>query len=189
MSKPNLRRVTAVVFDQQNPRSAVHLLARMSDLVDFGDLKYLNHFDGYPQFLYWENYEFYKYIRTDFALFMHLDGYILRPELWDPKFLNYDYIGAPWPAELNKDRVGNGGFCIKSRRLMSRVAQLPWVNVPGDVMVCTTYRAKLIAEGFTFAPPAVAARFAVEMQCPESVKETFGFHGTVSGYPIFSPSF
>ena len=72
---------------------------------------------------------------------------------------------------------------------MSRVAQLPWVNVPGDVMVCSTYRKKLISEGFTFAPPAVAARFSTEMQCPESVAESFGFHGTITGNPIFTPAF
>lgn len=188
-AKPNLRRVTAVVFDHQKPRDAVHLLAAMSDLCDFGDLKYLNHFDGYPQFLYWENYEFYKFIRTDFALFLHLDGYILHPARWEPEFLKYDYIGAPWPKHINADRVGNGGFCLKSRRLMSRVAQLPWVNVPGDVMVCSHYRRTLLHEGFTFAPPHVAARFSTEMPCPESVPESFGFHGTISGHPLFTPHF
>ena len=24
--------------------------------------------------------------------------HIVNPEMWDKKFLNYDYIGAPWPS-------------------------------------------------------------------------------------------
>lgn len=183
--RPDLRNVTAVCFDHRNPRAAVKLLAAMSDRCDFGDIKYLNFFDGYPQFLYWENYEFFKYIKTPFALFMHLDGYVVHPDLWEPAFLGYDYIGAPWPADLNPDRVGNGGFCIKSFRLMCRVAQLPWVNLPGDVLLCSHYRRQLEGEGFRFAPVDVAARFAVEYRVAETPDRTFGFHGP-HNYPAWT---
>lgn len=176
--KPDLSRVTAVVFDHRDPHAAVKLLAAMADVVTLGDLKYLNLFEGWRAFNYWENFEAWKYVKTDFALFMHLDGYILHPELWDPAWLEYDYIGAPWPARLNQDRVGNGGFCLKSRRLMVRVAQLPWQDLPGDVLVCSHYRRQLEHEGFRWAPVEVAARFAVEHRVAETPAKTFGFHGT-----------
>jgi hypothetical protein len=176
--KPDLRRVTAVVFDHRNPKAAVRLLAAMAERAELGDLKYLNFFDGWQAFNYWENFEAWKYIKTDFALFMHLDGYIVHPERWEPQFLAYDYIGAPWPVTLNADRVGNGGFCIKSRRLMNYVATLPWKQLPGDVTVCSHYRQHLISKGFTFAPIEVAGRFSRELDCPETPDPlSFGFHG------------
>lgn len=175
---PDLSRVTACIFEHRDPKAVVKLLAAMSDVVTFGDIKWLNHFDGWRAFNYWENFEAWKFIKTDFALFMHLDGYILHPECWEPGFLDYDYIGAPWPLSLNKDRVGNGGFCLKSRRLMLRMAQLPWKDLPGDVLLCSHYRAQLEAEGFKYAPIEVAARFSVEHRLPETPEKTFGFHAT-----------
>lgn len=186
--KPDLKRVTAVVCDHRQPRAAVKLLAAMSDVVDFGDLKYLNHFQGYAQSNYWMNFEVWKHVRTDFALCMQLDGYIVNPARWDPGWLGYDYIGAPWPSEWDENhvgwyRVGNDGFCLKSRRLLNRVAQLNWQEVPSDALVCCHYRELLEHEGFKFAPPEVAAMFSVEHTVPETPLimsgglSTFGFHG------------
>jgi hypothetical protein len=180
--KPDLRNVTAIVCDHRNPRAAVKMLAAHSDALDLGDLKYLNLADGYPQCAYWNNYEVWKYVKTDFALMLQLDGYVINPELWDPAFLRFDYIGAPWPAhfeahDTGRRRVGNDGFCIKSRRLMDRVARLPWKDVPSDVLVCCTHRDRLEDEGFRFAPPAIAGRFSVEHIVEETAKRTFGFHG------------
>jgi len=39
------------------------------------------------------------------------------------EFLQYDYIGAPWPHEynLNKLSVGNGGFSLRSKKVMLQV--------------------------------------------------------------------
>lgn len=183
--KPDMRNVTAIVFDHRDPRAAVKMLAAMSDLVDFGDIKYLNHFQGWRAFNYWENYEAWKYVQTDYALYMHLDGYIVHPECWDPAFLSWDYIGAPWPETLNKDRVGNGGFSLRSRAFMLRVSQLPWQDLPGDVLTCSFYRQQLITEGYNFAPVSAAAAFSIENRVPETPAKTFGFHGTMH-YPAWT---
>jgi hypothetical protein len=190
--QPDLRMVTAVVFDHRRPKAAVRLLAAMAERVEFGDIKYLNHFDGWQAFNYWENFEAWKYVKTEYALFMHLDGYIVHPERWEAGFLAYDYIGAPWPVELNRDRMGNGGFCLKSRRLMNHVATLPWVNKPGDVTVCSHYRHHLIRSGYRFAPVEVAGRFSREHDVPEVPEvESFGFHGVAlktrrAQYPLWT---
>ena len=39
-----------------------------------------------------------EYIDADHALMVQLDGFILDPLRWEPGFLDYDYIGAPWRA-------------------------------------------------------------------------------------------
>ncbi len=192
--KPDLRDVTLICYENRHHAAALSLMAAMTRAADFGAARLLNHFQGWHAFNYWENFETWKYVTTDFSLCMHLDGYMLRPQLWDPAWLAYDYIGAPWPYALNADRVGNGGFCLKSRRLLNRVASLPLPKtdkpVPGDVLLCSHFRQQLIEEGFKFAPVAVAARFSVENPVRETPAETFGFHGTLkhplNDYPIWN---
>lgn len=168
--------VTLILYENRDHTAAVELLAKMCSYFDFAEVRLLNWHRGYPQFLYVENYEAWKYVTASHSLTIHLDGYITNPELWDPSWLEYDYIGAPWPEDLNPVRVGNGGFCLKSRALMNRVAALPWVDVPGDLLVCNHYRQQLIQEGFKFAPVDVAARFSTEAVVPETVTPSFGFH-------------
>src|ERR1043165_5068689 len=46
-------------------------------------------------------YDLPKYIETDYALLIHSDCFVINPRCWNPDWLNYDYIGAPWP--LPKD--------------------------------------------------------------------------------------
>jgi len=119
------------------------------------------------------------HVATSHALVMQWDGYVTRPELWDPAFLEVDYIGAPWPADLSPYPVGNGGFSLRSKRLMS-VLQDP--SFPEDAIVhedqaiCVHFRPRLEAEfGLRFATLDVASRFAHETV--NAGKPTFGFHG------------
>jgi hypothetical protein len=49
----------------------------------------------------------------DFNLIIHADGFAVNSEAWTSEFLNYDYIGARWGDGI----VGNGGFCLRSRKL------------------------------------------------------------------------
>ena len=37
------------------------------------------------------------FINTEFCMLIHPDGFLVNPESWKPEFLNYDYIGSPWP--------------------------------------------------------------------------------------------
>lgn len=119
------------------------------------------------------------HVATSHALVMQWDGYVTRPELWDPAFLESDYIGAPWPADLSPYPVGNGGFSLRSKKLM-QVLQDP--SFPEDAIVhedqaiCVHFRPRLEAEfGIRFAALDVASRFAHETV--NAGKATFGFHG------------
>lgn len=63
--------------------------------------------------------ELWKYFDTSHMLMLQPDGYIIHPELWDDKWLEYDYIGAPWPD----GRLGCGGFSLRSKKLAFEVNQ------------------------------------------------------------------
>jgi hypothetical protein len=120
------------------------------------------------------------YITTDFCLSIHDDGFVTNPHLWDPNFLKYDYIGAPW-EEGHIHRVGNGGFCLKSKRFIELCQQIPWH--PGqhdDVLTCQVYREFFIQNGCKYAPVEVAMKFSLETkitECEYNLNNCFGFHG------------
>lgn len=135
-------------------------------------------------------YSLYKYIDTEFALLVHGDGYVIRPDLWRDDFLKYDYIGAPWPLPTDDYsyrtesgrivRVGNS-VSIRSKRLMERVAKFPWREYYGntneDGFISVHHRDELEGEGFTFAPLELAVYFSKEHEIPENKDlETFAFH-------------
>ncbi len=67
-----------------------------------------------------------SHVETSHALCIQWDGYVLRGQAWDPAFLTYDYIGAPWPHFSDGHNVGNGGFSLRSRRLLEACRQLPF---------------------------------------------------------------
>ena len=65
---------------------------------------------------------------------------------WRPDFLAWDYIGAPWPEQAGGLQVGNGGFSLRSQRLLKAgLDPLIVQEHPEDVMLCRTYRAALEA--------------------------------------------
>lgn len=124
-------------------------------------------------------------IDTDFVLLIQWDGYVIHPEQWRDDFLSYDYIGAPWP-HFHQDRaVGNGGFSLRSKRLLRAVASDDIAkHHPEDVAICHTNRA-ILEEKFQikFAPLDVAKHFSFERE--EPVSPTFGFHGMFNFGRIF----
>lgn len=109
-------------------------------------------------------------------LVVQWDGFILDGGLWDPAVLDYDYIGAPWTHRPAAVAVGNGGFSLRSRRLVDMLAQMAFDVVhPEDAVICELRRDELERRGIRFAPQAVAERFAMEMI--QASGPTFGFHG------------
>jgi len=119
------------------------------------------------------------HIATPFALVIQWDGYVVDPAAWLPEFLQYDYIGAKWPWHADGFTVGNGGFSLRSRRLLEAGAD-PRVSLDSglgeDKILCRLYRRPLEAQmGVRFAPETVADRFSYERAPPPG--PTFGFHG------------
>lgn len=93
-------------------------------------------------FNYYCIYNLGNHVETSHALLIHPDGYVIRPWLWDNAWLEYDYIGAPWRDDPNafldpwgrNQRVGNGGFSLRSKRLLDvpKNVEVPWEVNEGD---------------------------------------------------------
>lgn len=161
--------------------------------------------DSIDAFNYKMVYELHEHIRTDYALIVHADGFVIHPEKWSEDFLQYDYIGAPWPEPDNdylyRDadrvlrRVGNS-VSIRSRRIMEYPLKHDLEWKPGfdgfyneDIFLCCLYRTQMEADGLTWAPLDVAVRFGREHPIPENCGiEPFSFHkwrGENADYPRF----
>jgi hypothetical protein len=117
------------------------------------------------------------HVATDHALCVQWDGFVLDGAAWDPQFLDYDYIGSVWPHFRDWHNVGNGGFSLRSRRLLEACRDLPLDEGcdAEDVIISRLCRSRLEGQGIRFAPEAVARRFAYERTKPSGGE--FGFHG------------
>lgn len=118
-----------------------------------------------------------RYVTRPFVLVTQWDGYVLNPGAWDPAFFDCDYIGAPWPQFDDGMTVGNGGFSLRSRRLVELLGTAGFTPAhPEDTMIGRIWRRTLEAEhGMRFADPPLAARFSTERS--GDLATTFGFHG------------
>lgn len=193
-----LPNVTLAIVDCLNYEKAKLSFDHCRLSMNFGDHKFLTHFDvdnkyivkiskissrvEYTRFII---NDLTKYFDTEYVMVAQWDGFIWNPDLWEDEFLKYDYIGAPWPIDLLKEgvpqhfTVGNGGFSIRSKRLQDFISynrQISW-HPAEDVMICQLNRAYLEASGFTFAPEDVATRFSLENG--EAVPR-FGAHARVT---------
>ncbi len=124
-----------------------------------------------------------NYIDTDFQLQIHTDGFVINPQLWNNQFLQYDYIGAPWPIKewCPINRVGNIGFSLKSKKFLQLCSKLQYNNfIHDDIMITNTYKWFFVKNGCKYAPVEVAMKFALQSlipQCEFDLTKTFGFHG------------
>ena len=117
-----------------------------------------------------------SHISTKHALCIQWDGFVLNGAAWDTAFLEYDYIGAPWPQFTDGHNVGNGGFSLRSRRLIEACRDLPFDGQEAeDIVIARRFRKQLEQNGFRFAPETVARAFAYERTKPTGSE--FGFHG------------
>jgi muconolactone delta-isomerase len=142
----------------------------------------LDSIEGYNEFMM---KRLNSYIETDFALIVQWDGFVLNPTNWQSVFFEYDYIGAVWPWMPAGYQVGNGGFSLRSKKLLQAL-QDPRVisHHPEDLAICHTYRF-LLERDFSvrFAPLEVADRFSFERH-PHS--RSFGFHGFYNFHRVYS---
>lgn len=150
--------------------------------------------EEYSQFVF---SELHKYVDTQHVLIVQYDGFILNPQAWTDEFLHYDYIGAPWligdwsvkmfdvPADLLGQRiVGNGGFSLRSKKLLTLTAELDRAGKigrhdPEDMAICIYQRKLFEDSGVRFAPVDLARQFSFESEDHSHFTwdGQFGFHG------------
>ncbi len=203
----SLLAVTSVAVDQTH-----RALLYSAERIDFGAIKLLSpvrpartdrrvtyvpipaiDFLGYSRFVVRSLHE---HVSTEHCLIIQADGFVLNPDRWSPEFAQYDYVGAPWPEfvflqpgnrrfYLNRNRVGNGGFSLRSKRLLeitSRIDfdQLKFPVLSEDLVICHYLYDDMRSAGVRFAPTDVAARFSIESPhgtAGQPLDSTFGFHG------------
>jgi Protein of unknown function (DUF5672) len=109
------------------------------------------------------------------VLIIQWDSFITHPNLWRDEFLSYDYIGPVWPHHPETP-VGNGGFSLRSVKLLQAIKQPGFVKRhPEDYCICADNKDFLEKEcDIQFAPSEVAEQFAVERS---EWHDAFGFHG------------
>ncbi len=171
-----------------------HALEKSCEGIEYGAVKLiqLGHIKDIDSWNKAVIYDLYKYVDTEYALFVHSDGYVRNPSLWRHEFLEYDYVGAPWPLPNDTYsyrtpdgdiiRVGNS-VSLRSRWLMELPTKLKlewkpyYGNTNEDGFLCVHNRKILEEHGCFFAPLDVAKHFSKEHEIPENVGlETFAFH-------------
>jgi len=150
-----------------------------TDSVEIVNIPKINNLSEYNDFML---YELDQHIDTDFCLVTQVNGFIINPHLWDDDFLNYDYIGAPWfDLGWNRtNRIGNGGFSLRSKKLLKACATWKKLNdeEPEDVFISK----KLDECDLKYPDPVTALKFSIEWPgIPENnwlfdIKKSFGFH-------------
>ena len=150
--------------------------------------------------------DLHKYFETSHCLYVEADSFVVNADLWKEEFLEFDYIGAPWPDKIQmnpslilnnriqmnpnlilnmkENCVGNGGFSLRSRKLLKTTAKINFDSLKfpienEDVIICHYLYKEMIDKGIRFAPPKLAAQFAMEgwhHLYGQDVNSVFGFH-------------
>jgi len=189
--------------------------------IEFGEVKLASNVkpDNLPDFIIHEDtpkssnidewnyniiYNLPNHIDTDFCILIHDNGFVVNPESWRNEFLEYDYIGAPWPIpnddfsyrDINGNLIRQGNsVSLRSKKLLDipNKLNLEWKSFNDftneDGFICVNYRHKYLEEGCKFASIDVAKYFSHESMIPEiqGIKP-FAFHnylGSNKQYPKF----
>ena len=198
MSKLNLKNVTLFCYENrvENIDKAIEAVEICKHYADFGSIKFvtnksvdyehcvvdnfqINSLFDYSKFILTK---LNSYVDKEFVLVVQEDGFILNPDGWMDEFLNYSYIGAPIYNMNNL--VGNGGFSLRSKKLLNLVEiAVNHFGYPSkelfanheDVCVCVLMKPFLEGNGCKFAPFEIADKFSVETKGKWSCE--FGWHG------------
>jgi hypothetical protein len=155
----------ALLTDQERP-------AGSDPQIDWQRIEQIHNREDYSEFILRKLVD---HVDRPHVLIVQWDGFITNTSCWTEEFLNYDYIGAPWPQFADGRDVGNGGFSLRSKRLIELTASLDFPpGRPEDIAICRDQRTALEGRGVRFAPRDLAERFSFE-RGPRT--RSFGFHG------------
>jgi len=193
--KISLKEITLCVIDCINPTLSIKAIKKSQHVCDFENtlfftdqkLKPSDHFDvipisslksinAYSHFIF---KKLHQYIQTSHVLIIQWDGFVIHPSAWSDAFRTVDYIGAKWEWRHDGNNVGNGGFSLRSKSLLSATAKDTFKfieNEAEDHQICRIFKQNLIENhGIKFADEKMADTFSYERSMPNN--PTFGFHG------------
>jgi glycosyltransferase involved in cell wall biosynthesis len=197
-----LSNVTLIAVDCVSLERVFKAAEKCCEGIDFEDVKILSsirptksvvhdipHINNKEEYSWFMMKKLAPYVETSHMLVFQYDGYVLNPSAWDPSWLHYDYIGAPWEWYKDPHKVGNGGFSLRSKRLMDICATDDYLipisdglntHKEEDHCIARIYRKYLENKyGIKFAPLEVARKFSIEGWRSDNRTWTneFGFHG------------
>ncbi len=159
--------------------------ASVPDGVEIVPIRSIESRDDYSRFVL---KDLVHHVESSHALVVQWDGFVANGKAWEDAFLGADYIGARWFWFDDGMQVGNGGFSLRSRRLLEALADPRIEPVEAeDLTIGRTYRPLLEREfGIVFADGAMADRFAFEAAYP--IGRPFGFHGLFNFCRVLPPA-
>ena len=207
----NLDNITLVCVTSVRIEESIKALKYSSRDIKFADVKLITHEDvfefknypdisgitvekcpkldykGYSEFMI---YNLHKHISTDFVLVANWDGFVINSDKWSDDFTKYDYIGALWTHEHkffdangNESLVGNGGFSLRSKKLLETASKIniPWEPFQGkywheDAWICVKNKHLYEQNGCIWAPENLSSKFSTE-QGKKTKLDSFGCHG------------
>jgi hypothetical protein len=195
MSKLKLPNITLVALTSVDIPQHIVALERSCKGIEWGAVKLIteiqcNNIDEWNHAIV---FDLRRFIDTEFCMLIHADGFVVNPESWRPEFLNYDFIGAPWPMPTDDYsyrtpdgeivRVGNS-VSIRSKNMLELPYQteVAWRSYFGNTNedgYLTVHNRRLFQHcGARYAPIEVAKWFSRELDIPENadVENPFAFH-------------
>jgi len=169
----------------------VQALKKSCEGIEFGAVKLiqLGSITDIDTWNYASIYELPKYIETSHCLYIHNDGYVIHPEMWDDEWLKLDFIGSPFPLPQDdysyRDEVGDiqrvgNSVSLRSKKLLDLAATCEWRyyygNCNEDGFITCHNRKWLESQGCTFGSFEQACLFGREHTLPEHGEKTFLFH-------------
>tara|TARA_Y100000389_G_C17389898_1_gene479256 strand:+ start:514 stop:1239 length:726 start_codon:yes stop_codon:yes gene_type:complete len=168
-STKNLTFNNSILFTSENVKSDIHKIIKIEKF---------NNLEDYSDFTLSLN----SYISSNHVLIIQDDGHVVNPYQWKEEFLNYDYIGAPWPTEnkwrkrwakdgyqnaydnVLNNRVGNGGFSLRSKKFLNYSSKFKTCNgIAEDTFLCLVNYEEAIKDEIKFAPFELAMQFSYEV--------------------------
>lgn len=214
----DLKDVTLICVTSVKIDESIKSILHSSKNINFYDIKLVTHekinvdskikvekcrkLTSIEAYSYYIIYDLYKHVSSEFCLIVQHDGFVINPNLWTDDFYQYDYIGAPWPytdlcyldPENNHIRVGNGGFSLRSKKLLNtpNIEHIPFsstmfgnyykhlnhFSMNEDNIICVHNHKLFKNHGNIFSPFEVALKFSKEKILEENKYiKTFGCHG------------
>jgi hypothetical protein len=131
--------------------------------------------------------QLHKLVKSEYCLIVQHDGHILNHRNWSNQFFDYDYIGAPWPnseswkkrwikypeniknniyKNIDHNRVGNGGFSLRSKRYLDYCSTFEpdflKHGVPEDIFLNLVNYEKAKDSGMKYPDVKTAIKFSYE---------------------------
>ena len=139
----------------------------------------------YLQYSVFVMHSLYAFIKTDYCLIVQDDSWVLDGKNFKPEYYDYDYIGAAthaaivgselqlqgqWVDEPNRLMIQNGGFSLRSKRLLEAPNKLGLTHKQADnvylwnedVQLTGVYRSFLESCGLKYASEEMSRGFALE---------------------------